>query len=152
MRLRQLLVLGLLLLGAAACGGGSNGDGDRLSHAELISRGDAICVAASARIDGLGDPASLADVARISAKLVTIRSDETAKLAALRVSKADANAQTTLIAALRARDATLKQLVSAARKNDQAAATKALAAAQPLGDRASDAALDLGLLRCAEGG
>jgi hypothetical protein len=43
-------------------------------------------------------------------------------------------------------------VVAAARRNDQAAATKALAAGTPLGDRASDAAVDIGLLRCAEGG
>jgi hypothetical protein len=144
-------LLGLLLLVAlSACGGGS--DEKRLSHAELVEQGNAICVAASGKIDALGDPASLADIARIGAKLAAIRRDETAKLAALEVAKDDEDGQAELVSALRARDATLKQLVSAARKQDQAAATKALAAGQPLGDTASNLALDLGLLRCAEGG
>jgi hypothetical protein len=144
------LLLGLLLLAPSACGGGS--DERRLSHAELVEQGNAICVAASGRIDALGDPASLADIARIGAELAAIRRDETAKLAALQVAKDDEDGQAKLVGALRARDATLKQLVSAARKHDQAAATRALAAGQPLGDRASNLALDLGLLRCAEGG
>jgi hypothetical protein len=151
-RFPALLVLGLLALVLAGCGGGGGGGGSRLSHDELVKQGDAICVAASGEIDKLGDPASLADVARVGAKLATIRSRETDELAALEAAKDDEDGQTAMIAALRARDATLKDLVAAARKGDQAGATKALAAGQPLGSRASDAALDLGLLRCAEGG
>ena len=149
-RFPALLVLGLLAVVLAGCGGG--GGGSRLSHAQLVKQGDAICVAASGEIDKLGDPASLADVARVGAKLATIRSGETDELAALKAAKDDEDGQTAMIAALRARDATLKDLVTAARKGDQAAATRALAAGQPLGSKASDAALDLGLLRCAEGG
>jgi hypothetical protein len=145
-----MLLLGLLLAVLTACGGG--GGEKRLSHSELVSQGNAICVAASGEIDKLGDPASLADVARIGAKLAAIRDGETAKLAALKVAKDDEDGQSGLIAALKARDRTLRDVVSAARKNDQAAATKALAAGQPLGDKASNEALDLGLLRCAEGG
>jgi hypothetical protein len=150
MRLISLPVVGLLLLAAAGCGGG--GGEKRLSHAALVAQGNAICVAASGDIDRLGDPASLADVARIGAKLSAIRDRETTKLAALKVAKDDEDGQAKLIDALQARDKTLRDVVSAARKNDQAAATKALAAGQPLGDKASNAALDLGLLRCAEGG
>jgi hypothetical protein len=150
MRSMGLITLGLLLLAVAGCGGG--GGEKRLSRAALIAQGNAICVAASGDIDKLGDPASLADIARIGAKLASIRSDETSRLAALKASRDDEDKQSTLVDALKARDATLHALVQAARKNDQAAATKALAAGQPLGDKASSAALDLGLLRCAEGG
>jgi hypothetical protein len=150
MRSIGLLVLGLLVLAVTACGGG--GGGKRLSRAELVAQGNAICVAASGEIDKLGDPGSLADVARIGVKLADIRAAETAKLAALKAPEKDEDGQTRLIAALRARDKTLREVVKAARKNDQAAATKALAAGQPLGDKASSEALDLGLLRCAEGG
>lgn len=148
MRLASLLALLLLL--ATACGGG--GGAKRLSHDEFVSKGNAICVAASGAIDRLGDPASLADVARIGAKLAAIRDDETTKLAALPAAKDDEDGQTRLINALRLRDKTLRDVVRAARSHDQAAASKALAAGQPLGDKASSAALDLGLLRCAEGG
>ncbi len=146
-----LLLLSLLLAAATACGGG--GGPKRLTHAELVAKGDAICVAASGQIDALGDPASLDDVARIGARLATIREqrDHEARRAR-RSPKDDEDGQTRLIKALEARDATLHAVVRAARAHDQAAATKALAAAQPLGDKASDAALDLGLLRCAEGG
>jgi hypothetical protein len=150
MRRTSLLAIAGLLLTATACGGG--GDDKRLTHAELVSQGNAICVAASGEIDKLGDPASLDDIARISARLSTIRADETAKLAALKAPKADEDAQKTMVDALQARDDTLKDLVNAAKKHVQPGATKALAAAQPLGDKASSAALDLGLLRCAEGG
>jgi hypothetical protein len=150
MRSTGLLVLGLLLLAVAGCGGG--GGEKRLSRPELVAQGNAICVAASGEIDKLGDPASLADVARIGVKLADIRDAETQKLAALKPPEKDEDGQTRLIAALRARDKTLREVVSAARKNDQAAATKALAAGQPFGDKASSEALDLGLLRCAEGG
>jgi hypothetical protein len=148
MRIGSLLALLLFLV--TACGGG--GGAKRLSHDDFVSKGNAICVAASGAIDQLGDPASLADVARIGAKLATIRDDETTKLAALKAAKDDEDGQTRLIAALRARDKTLRDVVRAAREHDQAAASKALAAGQPLGDKASSAALDLGLLRCAEGG
>jgi hypothetical protein len=144
------LLLVLLLAGVTACGGG--GGEKRLSHPDFVSKGNAICVAASGSIDKLGDPASLDDIARIGARLATIRDDETTKLAALKPAKNDEAGQTKLIDALRARDKTLRDVVRAARKHDQAGATRALAAGQPLGDRASNAALDLGLLRCAEGG
>jgi hypothetical protein len=150
MRSIFLLALGALLLAAVGCGGG--GGPKRLTHAELVSHGNAICVAASGAIDKLGDPATLADIARIGAQLATIRRDETTKLAALRVATSDEDGQAKLVEALTARDQTLRAVVSAARKHDQAAATKALAAGKPLGDKASSAALDLGLLRCAEGG
>ena len=149
MRSATLVTLGLLVLAAAGCGGGGE---KRLTHAELVSQGNAICVSASGEIDKLGDPGSLADVARIGAKLADIRDAETAKLAALRVAKDDEDGQAKLVAALEARDRTLRAVVTAAKRKDQAAATKALAAGQPLGDKASNAALDLGLLRCAEGG
>jgi hypothetical protein len=142
-------MIALLLVTAVACGGGGE---KRLTHAELVKQGNAICVAASGEIDKLGDPASLDDIGRIGGKLATIRASETAKLAALEAPKADEDAQTAMVNALQARDKTLKALVSAALQHDQAGATKALASAQPLGDKASSAALDLGLLRCAEGG
>jgi hypothetical protein len=150
MRPAAILILGLLAAFATACGDG--GGDDRLSHAALVSQGDAICVKASGDIEKLGDPASLADIARIGAQLATIRERETSKLAALKVANDDEDGQTKLIDALTARDKTLRQVVDAAKKHDQSAATKALAAGQPLGDKASNAALDLGLLRCAEGG
>jgi hypothetical protein len=150
MRSILLLALAALLLATVGCGGG--GGAKRLTHAELVSQGNAICVAAAGQIDKLGDPASLADIARIGARLATIRVDETTQLAALTVAKADDDGQAKLVAALKARDQTLRAVVSAARKHDQAAATKALAAGQPLGDKATSAALDLGLLRCAEAG
>jgi hypothetical protein len=150
MRIAAPLTLGLIAALATGCGGG--GGGARLSHAELVSQGNAICVAASGAIDKLGDPASLADIARIGQKLAAIRDDQTDKLAALRVAKDDVAGQMRLIAALRARDKTLHEVVAAARTNDQAAATKALAAGGPLGDKALSAAFDLGLVRCAEGG
>jgi hypothetical protein len=152
MRAATWILLGLLLAAATACGSGGGGGAKRLSHAELVSQGNAICVASSGAIDALGDPASLADVARIGARLASIRKAETTKLAALPAAKDDEDGQSRMISALEARDKTLATVVSAARAGDQAAATKALAAAQPLGDKASDAALDLGLLRCAEGG
>jgi hypothetical protein len=150
MRIAGPLTLGLIAALAAGCGGG--GGAKRLSHAELVSQGNAVCVAASGAIDTLGDPASLADIARIGQKLASIRDAQTDRLAALHVAKADVAGQTRMIAALRARDRTLHEVVTAARKHDQAAATKALAAGGPLGDKAQNAALDLGLLRCAEGG
>jgi hypothetical protein len=150
MRSIFLLVLGALLLASVGCGGG--GGPKRLTHAEFVSQGNAICIAASGAIDKLGDPATLADIARIGAKLATIREGETTKLAALEVATSDEGGQAKLVKVLKARDQTLRAVVSAARKHDQAAATRALAAGQPLGDRAANAALDLGLLRCAEGG
>jgi hypothetical protein len=145
-----LLLLVLIAAVAAGCGGG--GGPKRLSHADFVTQGEAICVAASGKIDALGDPASLADIARIGARLAAIRDTETDELAALVPAKADVAGQQRMVTALRARNRTLHAVVEAARKHDQAAATKALAAGGPLGDRASDAAVDVGLLRCAEGG
>jgi hypothetical protein len=145
-----LCLLGLVTLVAAGCGGG--GGLKRLSHADLVKQGNAICVAASGKIDALGDPATLADIGRIGAKLAAIRDREATQLAALAPAKPDAPGAARLVAALRARNATLHDVVAAARKRDQAAASKALAAGQPLSDTASNAALDIGLLRCAEGG
>jgi hypothetical protein len=150
MRSGCLLALLLFLVLVTACGGG--GGEKRLSHADFVSKGNAICVSASGAIDQLGDPASLADVGRIGARLASIRDDETSKLAALKPASEDEAGQRKLIDALRARNKTLHDVVAAARKGDQAAASKALAAGQPLGDKASNAALELGLLRCAEGG
>jgi hypothetical protein len=149
-RTPALLVLGLIAFAAAGCGGG--GGDKRLSHAELVKQGNAICVAASGEIDTLGDPASLADLARIGKRLADIRDGETTKLAALAVATEDEHARTRLVSALQAWDRALRAVVVAARENDQAGATKALAAGQALGARASAAAIGMGLLRCAGSG
>jgi hypothetical protein len=149
-RLPALCLLGLVLLVAAGCGGG--GGPKRLSHADLVSQGNAICVAASGKIDKLGDPGTLADIGRIGAKLAAIRDTEATRLAALVPPKADVSTHARLVVALRARNATLHDVVKAARKGDQATASKALAAGQSLGETASDAAVALGLDKCAEGG
>jgi hypothetical protein len=145
-----LLLLALVAVVAAGCGGG--GGPTRLSHEDFVAQGEAICVAASGKIDALGDPASLADIARIGAQLAAIRDAEATRLAALVPAQADAAGHARMLTALRARNRTLHAVVTAARRNDQAAASKALAAGGPLGDRASDAAVEIGLLRCAEGG
>ena len=149
MRLPLVLFAGLLTILAAGCG--ERGP-KRLTHAELVTQGNAICVTASGEIDKLGDPGSLADIARIGKQLADIRDAETSKLAALHVAKDDEAGQARLVAALRARDKTLRDVVAAARKNDFQGATEALGAGQKLGDKASNAALNIGLLRCAEGG
>jgi hypothetical protein len=145
-----LCLLGLVVLVAAGCGGG--GGTKRLSQAELVSQGNAICVAASGKIDKLGDPGTLADIGRIGARLAAIRDAEATELAALLPPKADVSTTARLVVALRARNETLHDVVKAARKGDQAAAAKALAAGQSFGDTASNAALAIGLDRCAEGG
>ncbi|MEO9174000.1 MAG: hypothetical protein ABI317_00710 [Gaiellales bacterium] len=150
MRSLALCVLGLVVLAAAGCGGG--GGPKRLSHADLVTQGNAICVAASGEIDRLGDPGTLADIGRIGAKLAAIRDAEATKLATLVPPKADVSTVARLIVALKARNETLHDVVKAARAGDQAAASKALVAGQSLGDTASNAALDLGLDRCAAGG
>jgi hypothetical protein len=150
MRGFALLAVGLLAVLATGCGGG--GGPKRLTHAQLVTQGNAICVAASGEIDKLGDPGSLADVARIGKQLADIRDDETKKLAALHAAKADEAGQTRLVSALQARDRTLRDVVAAARKNDFQGTTVALGAGEKLGAKASTAALDIGLLRCAEGG
>ena len=106
MRLAPFAILGLLAALVAGCGGG--GGDKRLTHAELVSQGNAICVKASGDIDKLGDPASLADIARIGAQLATIREAETARLGALKVASDDEDGQTKLIGALTARDKTLR--------------------------------------------
>jgi hypothetical protein len=149
-RSSALCLLGLVLLVAAGCGGG--GGPKRLSHAELVSQGNTICVAASGKIDRLGDPGTLADIGRIGAKLAAIRDAEATQLAALVPPQADVNAAARLVVSLRARNETLHDVVKAARKGDQATATKALTAGQAFGDTASNAALAIGLDRCAEGG
>lgn len=148
MRSSALLLLGLTAVIAAGCGGGDK----RLSHADLVKQGNAICVAAAGRIDNLGDPASLADVARIGKQLADIRDDETTKLAALSAAKDDEDAQNRLVTALKAWDRSLRDVVAAAQKGDQAGATKALAAGQALGDKAATAARAIGLLGCVGGG
>jgi hypothetical protein len=150
MRGFALLAVGLLAVLATGCGGG--GGPKRLTHAQLVTQGNAICVAASGEIDKLGDPASLADLARIGKRLADIRDGETTKLAALGVATEDEDARTRLVSALQAWDRALRAVVVAARKNDQAGATKALAAGQALGARASAAAIGIGLLRCAGSG
>jgi hypothetical protein len=143
-------LLGLIVLAAAGCGGG--GGPARLSHADLVEQGNAICVAASGRIDKLGDPGTLADIGRIGARLAAIRDDEANSLGALVPPKADVQRTTRMLVALRARNATLHAVVAAARKGDQAAATKALTAGEALGETMTSSAIALGLLRCAEGG
>jgi len=150
MRPRLVLAAGLLAMLAAGCGG--SGGPKRLTHAEMVTQGNAICVTASGEIDKLGDPGSLADIARIGKQLADIRDAETNKIAALHVAKDDEAGQARLVSALRARDKTLRDVVAAARKNDFQGATEALGAGQKLGDKASNAALNIGLLRCAEGG
>jgi hypothetical protein len=149
-RYLALGLLGLVALAVAGCGGGSGPT--RLSHADLVKQGNAICVAASGRIDRLGDPGTLADIGRIGARLAAIRDDEATKLAGLVPPKGDEQRTTRMLVALRARNVTLHHVVAAARKGDQAAATKALTAGESLGETMTNSAIALGMVRCAEGG
>ncbi len=148
-----LLVLpGLAALALAGCGGGGDKSGGTLTKAEFVALANAICKDYDARIDALGEPASIEDLVGLAEKAKPIADDGVAKLRAL---KAPEDLQASYDKYLATGDVNidlLMQLGEAAKSGDVAAIEKIGTEGEDNADKAHGIAAELGLTECAKGG
>ena len=152
MRIRStaLVALGVTAL-VAGCGGGGGG-GERLTKEQYIAQADAICKAADGKIQELGEPESLDDLAALAGQAVTIGKDELSRLQALQAPAAD---EATLNKAydLIGRQLDLaKQIAAAAKEGDQVKIQKLIDEGTPLQNEANQIAKSYGMKECGSGG
>lgn len=132
---------------AAGCGGGGGG-GNRLTKEEYITQADAICKAANAKIDALGTPATLDEIAKLAEQATSIQQQALDDLRAL---KPPAEDEATLNKAydLVEQQVTFgKQIEEAAKAGDQAKIQEIVAQVTPINQQADQIAKDYGLVEC----
>ncbi len=150
MRRTLLLSLsGLAALALAGCGGGGK---TTLSKAEFIAQANAICKDYDARIDALGDPASLEDLVGLVAKAKPIAEDAIAKLRALKAPEDLQAGYDDYLATGDVNAELLAQLGEAAKSGDGTAIEKIGTEGEDNADKAHGIAAELGLTECAKGG
>lgn len=149
--MRKRLTLLLLAALAAGCGGGGGGgSGERLTRADWVAAADAVCRELKERLDDLGEPGDLADLAKLTGKALPIVEDELGRLRELRP---PAELQAEVNAWLATGDEsleTLRAVGKAADQGDLAAVSRIGAEAQRNEQRSDRLARGLGLTDCAE--
>ena len=145
------LVLGAALASAAGGCGGDAG-GPRLSRAQYVKRGDAICSRYTARIKALGSPEQLTDIAPYIAKALPELSRTVDQLGRLRPPKELDAAFARYLAAARATRKRAFDLRDAASRADSGAVQRLLGQAARAGSATDALARRAGLEACVEGG
>jgi hypothetical protein len=148
MRRAPLLLLAAALA-LAGCGGGGK---TALSKSEFVAQANAICKDYDARIDALGDPASLEDLVGLAAKAKPIAEDGVAKLRALKAPEELQAGYDEYLATGDVNIELLVQLGEAAKSGDVAAIEKMGTDGEDNADKAHGIAAELGLTECAKDG
>jgi len=134
----------------AGCGGGGGGGGDRLSQADFVKQGNAICKDYNAKIEALGDPKDASEVRSFVDKAGGLVDEAMGKLDALSPPKKVEDDLAELITSSKKTKDAAQDLAKAVEDKDQ----KALAKVTETGDRLdkqSDAlATKIGLTECAK--
>jgi len=141
-------VAALALAGVAAGCGGGDGGGDRLTKAEYIAQADAICKAANEKIDALGEPASLEEVAALATSAIEIQEGSLAELRALKPPEEDEATLNEAYALVEQQVEVGKKVKAAAEAGDLEAIQTLIAENEPLDDQADKIAADYGLTEC----
>jgi hypothetical protein len=144
---RALLLVPLAAL-AVACGGG--GGGDRLSREELQSRVNAICAKIDRRLQALGEPESIDEVAEFARKATRLAQDGVAELRALEPPEDDERQYDRFLAEGDRVVALSRRLERAAREADSEALEQILQEARDSEERSDRVARNLGFDECAE--
>ena len=145
MRGATAALVGLIVLLAAACGGGSDA---RLSKAEFQSQANAICGKYQKQLDALGTPESLDEIPDLVDQALVILNKEIDEVAALKPPEELQGDFDKMIAASNKTKAAADDLSAAAKESDQAAVQKALEEGNAASSEADQLAGNLGLDSC----
>jgi DNA-binding NtrC family response regulator len=140
------VLVGVLVLVAAGCGGG--GSDTRLSREEFESQANAICAKYQKQLDAIGTPSSVEEIPDLVEQALAILNKEVAEIAAL---NPPADMQTEFDAMIEASNntkAAANDLSQAAKDGDQAAVQKALDEGNAASKKADQIATQLGLDSC----
>jgi hypothetical protein len=140
------VLVGVLVLLAAGCGGG--GSDTRLSREEFESQANAICAKYQKQLHAIGTPSSVEEIPDLVEQALAILNKEVAEIAAL---NPPADMQTEFDAMIEASNntkAAANDLSQAAKDGDQAAVQKALDEGNAASKKADQIATQLGLDSC----
>ena len=138
-------LVGVFVLLAAGCGGGSSA---RLSETEFQSQANAICAKYQKQLNAVGAPSSVDEVPDFVEQALAILNKEIAEIAAL---NPPTDMQTDFDAMIEASNNTkdaADDLSAAAKAGDQAAVQKALDEGNAASKKADQIATQLGLSEC----
>ena len=145
MRGALAVVVGVFVLLAAGCGGGSSA---RLSKAEFQSQANAICAKYQKQLNQLQTPTNLDEIPDLVEQALEILNKEVDEIAALNPPEELQSQFDAMIAASNDTKAAADDLSAAAKSNDQAAVQKALDEGNQAGTKADQIASGLGLTDC----
>jgi hypothetical protein len=142
-------LVGVLVLLATACGGGSD---TRLSKAEFQSQANAICAKYQKQLNAIEEPTSLEEIPDLVDQALVILNKEIDEVAALNPPEELQSDFDKMIAASNKTKAAADDLSAAAKSGDQAAVQKALEEGNAASSEADQLAGNLGLSECNAGG
>ena len=140
-------VAALACLAVTGCGGG----GGRLSKEDYAKQADAICSKYNRKIEALGAPKSLADIAGYADKALALTRKGNDELEHLKPPKSEEQTAKEWVAQNDLVANAVADLRNAAKKNDRLAIRAALRRGQAANRTANGLARDLGLQVCARG-
>jgi hypothetical protein len=149
MRRALAALVGVLVLLATACGGGSD---TRLSKAEFQSQANAICAKYQKQLNAIDEPTSLDEIPDLVDQALVILNKEIDEVAALNPPEELQGDFDKMIAASNRTKAAADDLSAAAKSGDQAAVQKALEEGNAASSEADQLAGNLGLSECNAGG
>jgi acyl-CoA reductase-like NAD-dependent aldehyde dehydrogenase len=137
-----------VLVVVPGCGGGG---GQPLTREQFASKADAICAKGNDRQKQLGNPASIADLARVADKTLDILDDAIADFAKLKPPASERVTAEQWIAQVRLLRDDLKQIRDQAKAKDTQALRQIAAMSQTHNTRAKALATELGMKVCNTG-
>jgi hypothetical protein len=139
-----LLALGLV---AAGCGGGGGG-GDRLTQEEFAQQADAICTEYDKKLDDLGQPQTIEDLANMSVKAQSIANEGLSKLRDLQPPEEIETNVNSWLDKFEQQVDMIDELVEAAQSGDQTKLEQISAQGQDAEAEAQKQARAIGLKEC----
>jgi hypothetical protein len=134
---------------AVGCSGGGEETDGRLSQEEYAERADAICSEFEGRLNELGNPRSLADLARISGEALPVAREGISELKALRPPETLEARVARWLELNETNVRSLEQLRDAARAGDENRVQEIALDAEANEGRADRLAREIGLMACA---
>jgi hypothetical protein len=147
--MRTSLALFLAVVLAAGCSGGGDDADSRLSQEEYVERADTICRQFEGRLEELGNPRSLADLARISDEALPVAREGVSELKALRPPETLGARVARWLELNETNVRSVEQLRDAARAGDEDRVQEIALEAEANEARADRLAKEIGLTACA---
>jgi len=148
--LRRLAASALLVaVIVPGCGGGGGG-GKRLTRGEYAKQADAICLKYNAKLNGIAQPKSQAELAAFVDKAVPLVSDASDRLSELKPPQDEQRIATAWNTANAEVVRALQRLRDAAKANDRAKLQSALADGNKANAHANTLATTLGMNACSK--